>query len=87
MIEENNFYNKYYIEDINCIEPFINVSFENKFGITEDDINTGNIFIYSSNGRQVGKVTDLDDDYIYGILYSPSHLLDLCYCELNKGEE
>lgn len=75
---------KYYFNDMVCTEEFINVSFENSMGITKADINLENTFIYSSNGKQVGKVTDLDEDRIYGILYSPAHLFDLCYCKFDN---
>ena len=60
--------------DINIIEKFVNVSIPNNYHLSTEQVKDKPI--RNDKGIQIGKLTDADQDYIYGIVYSVASLYD-----------
>lgn len=60
------------IDDIWCTEEFINVAMNNTEHLTTEQVE--NKPIKDENGVTIGRLTDADEDLIYGIVFSVSSI-------------
>lgn len=60
------------IDDIWCNEEFINVAMNNIYHLTTEQVE--NKSIKDENGVTIGRLTDADEDLIYGIVFSISSI-------------
>lgn len=58
--------------ELYCNEDFVNVTMPNTYLLTTEQVI--NKPIRNENGVQIGKLTDADEDFIYGIVYNVSNL-------------
>ena len=58
--------------DINIIEKFVNVSIPNNYHLSTEQVKDKPI--RNGKGIQIGKLTDADEDCIYGTVYSVASL-------------
>ena len=63
-------------DEIWCAEEFINIKINNSFGLTTAQVKYAPLLDKTNElyGRVIGHLTEADEDYIYGIMYSPSDL-------------
>lgn len=55
-----------------CDEEFVQVSMPNTVGLTTEQVL--NKPILDEKRRKIGHLTEADEDFIYGVVYSPSSL-------------
>lgn len=67
-------YSKYNIDEIYINEDFINVKFNNNFNINEPELI--NKPIINEEGRKIGYITDADEEYVYGIVFSAYNIFE-----------
>lgn len=65
---------KYNIDEIYLNENFINVKFNNNFNINESELI--NKPIINEEGRKIGYITDADEEYVYGIVFSAYYIFE-----------
>lgn len=65
-------------DEIWCPEEFINIKFNNCHGLTTEQVKNEPLLDKRNEpySRIVGHLIEADEDYIYGIMYSPSDLYD-----------
>lgn len=60
------------LDELHCCEAFVNVVTNNFWNLTTEQIE--NVPIYNEERKVIGKLTDADEDNIYGIVYSVRNL-------------
>lgn len=60
------------LDELHCCEVFVNVAMNNDLNLTTEQIE--NVPIYNEERKVIGKLTDADEDNIYGIVYSVRNL-------------
>lgn len=60
------------LDELHCYEAFVNVTMNNDLNLTTEQIE--NVPIYNEERKVIGKLTDADEDNIYGIVYSVRNL-------------
>ena len=78
--------------DINIIEKFVNISIPNNYHLSTEQVKDKPI--RNDKGIQIGKLTDADEDYIYGLIYSVASLygyqspktVEICIKEEKENE-
>lgn len=79
------------LDELHCCEAFVNVTMNNDLNLTTEQIE--NVPIYNEERKVIGKLTDADEDNIYGIVYSVRNLYPdnrenkTISFEILKGEE
>lgn len=65
-------------DEIWCAEEFINIKINNFYGLTTEQVKNEPLLDEINNPyrRVVGHLIEADEEYIYGIMYSPSDLYD-----------
>ena len=59
---------KYAIDEIYVSNNSIHIRFDNNFNINESELI--NKPILNEKGRKIGYITDVDEEYVYGIVFS-----------------
>lgn len=67
-----------YKDEIWCAEEFINIKINNSFNLTTEQVKNEPLLDKRNEpySRVVGHLIEADEEYIYGIMYSPSDLYD-----------
>lgn len=65
---------KYTIDKIYINEDFINIKFDNNFNISESKLI--NKLILNEKGRKIGYITDVDEETVYGIIFSAYNIFE-----------
>ena len=65
---------KYAIDKIYVNEDFIDVKFDNNFNINESELI--NKPILNEKGRKIGYITDADEEFVYGIIFSAYNIFE-----------
>lgn len=79
------------LDELHCCETFVCVTMNNDLNLTTEQIE--NVPIYNEERKIIGKLTDADEDNIYGIVYSVRNLYPddrenkTITFEILKGEE
>lgn len=60
------------LDELHYCEAFVNVAMNNDLNLTTEQIE--NVPIYNEERKVIGKLTDADEDNIYGIVYSVRNL-------------
>ena len=60
------------LDELHCCEAFVNVAMNNDLNLTTEQVE--NVPIYNEERKVIGKLTDADEDNIYGIVYSVRNL-------------
>lgn len=65
-------------DEIWCAEEFVNVKINNTYGLTTEQVENKPLLDRRSKpySRVVGHLIEADEEYIYGIMYSPADLYD-----------
>lgn len=65
-------------DEIWCAEEFINIKINNSFNLTTEQVKNKPLLDKRNEpySKVVGRLIEADEDYIYGIMYSPSYLYD-----------
>lgn len=79
------------LDELHCCEAFVNVVTNNFWNVTTEQIE--NVPILNEERKVIGKLTDADENHIYGIVYSVRNLYPndrenkTISFEIVKGEE
>lgn len=65
---------KYAIDKIYVNEDFIDVKFDNNFNVNESELI--NKPILNEKGRKIGYITDADEEFVYGIIFSAYNIFE-----------
>ena len=65
-------------DEIWCTEEFVNIKFNNYYGLTTEQVQNEPLLDRRNKpySRIVGHLIEADEEFIYGIMYSPSDLYD-----------
>lgn len=65
-------------DEIWCAEEFVNVKINNVFGLTTEQVKNRPLLDKRNEpySRVIGHLTEADEEYIYGIVYSLADLYD-----------
>lgn len=65
---------KYAIDEIYVSQNYIHIRFDNNFNISESELI--NKPILNEKGRKIGYITEADEEFIYGIVFSACSIFE-----------